>query len=164
MDLPFSFGDLDLCLPLCQAKLICDMRFVWSRCQGQEALPSRTYLCCSGSHSEHWPPTAALLQFCTTSRVMLELLIWLVYLQPCALPSFFLPFLFLWGVRERGVKWRGKMLIAGITKKLLKEKEIHVCEGWCKCVDWIMTCHFIMVIIIAAYVTSNKGFLRGLQL
>lgn len=105
-------------------------------------------------------PVAPLLLFCTTSEVMLGLLIWLVYLQPPALLFFFL-FYFLEvqsETGERGVKCNGKMSISGISKKVFKEEETHCCEGGCKCVDWIGAYCFIIVIIIASHMTSNTPF------
>lgn len=49
---------------------------------------------------------------------------------PCS-PFFFLSFPF----RETGegeMKWSGKILVASIMKKLLKEGEMCCYEGWCK--------------------------------
>lgn len=59
---------------------------------------------------------------------------------PCSFFPFFYFFLFYFleaqdESGERGVKCGGKMLINGISNKLLKDEESHSYEGWCKCVD-----------------------------
>lgn len=119
------FWDLDLCLPLSQAPLICAMRFVLYKCQGQEVLPGRGTWAVMGA-VESTSPVAPLLLFCTTSGDMLGLLIWFLYLQPPVLSSFFFFLFYVLEAQgetgERAVKCDGKMLISGISKKLFEEE------------------------------------------